>query len=480
MLLEEVIAKYSKKPDEQLVDRLLQLEQKKNRRKFVVLDDDPTGIQTVHDVSVYTDWSVESIKQGLMENNSLFYLLTNSRALTDNQTTKLHLELISNVIHAANETGKEFMIISRSDSTLRGHYPLETELVKQVVEGKTRVVIDGEILFPFFKEGGRYTVGNIHYVEEGGVLIPAGETEFAKDKTFGYQSSDLRRYIEEKTAGDYKAEDTICISLECLRGMELDKITSLLCLAGDFTKVIVNAIDYIDVKVFCIALFRAMAAGRNFMFRCAASFVKVLGGVNDRPLLTRKEMIKKNRTTGGMIVIGSCTHKTTSQMEGLKGMEDLEFIEFNSDLVINESALNEEMERVARQSEAMIEKGRTAVVYTRRTMFALEGDSKEEFLLRSVRISDAVCRLVDRLTVTPSFVLAKGGITSSDIGVKALKVKRARVLGQICPGIPVWETDPGSKFPDIPFIIFPGNVGNDTTLREAVNVLLDRTNGKKR
>jgi len=474
MLLDEAKDRFSnQKPDERLVDRLLAAEQEKNRRKFVVLDDDPTGIQTVHNVYVYTDWSVESIKKGFMESNSMFYLLTNSRAMTDSQTKNIHLELTNNVITAAHETGKEFMIISRSDSTLRGHYPLETELVKQVVESKSRIVIDGEILFPFFKEGGRYTIDNIHYVDENGVLTPAGETEFAKDKTFGYHSSNLCDYIEEKTNGDYTAEDTICISIESLRRMELDKITTRLCSAGDFTKIIVNAIDYIDVKVFCIALFRAMASGRNFMIRSAASFVKVLGGIMDRPLLTRQEMIKNHRSTGGIIVIGSYTKKTNKQMEQLKGMNKLDFIEFNANPGTDGNAFDAEIARVVEQAEACIRTGMTAVIYTNRIMLSVEGESKEEALLRSVRISEAVCQIVGRLTVTPSFVLAKGGNTSSDIGVKALKVKRARVLGQISPGIPVWETDASSKFPDIPYIIFPGNVGNDQTLRQVVNVLLE-------
>lgn len=474
MLLDEVKARLSQlKPDEKLIDKLLEAERSKNQKKFVVLDDDPTGIQTVHDVFVYTDWSVDSIKHGLADNNSMFYLLTNSRSMTDNQTRKIHLELTNNVINAALENGKEFMIISRSDSTLRGHYPLETELVKQVVESKSRIVIDGEILFPFFKEGGRYTIDDVHYVDEGGTLIPVGETEFARDKTFGYQSSNLCDYIEEKTSGDYMAEDTISISLESLRRMELDKITSQLCSAGDFTKIIVNAIDYIDVKVFCIALFRTMTAGRNFMFRSAASFVKVLGGISDQPLLTRRDMIKENRSTGGIIVVGSYTKKTTRQLEELKGLGSVRLIEFNPMHSMEPEAYEREIRRVVEEAEVCIGNGITAVIYTNRTLQTIAGESKEETLLRSVRLSEAVCQIVGRLTVTPSFVLAKGGNTSSDIGVKALRVKRARVLGQVKPGIPVWETDGSSKFPDIPFIIFPGNVGNDKTLREVTEILLN-------
>ena len=66
----------------------------------------------------------------------------------------------------------------------------------------------------------------------------------------------------------------------------------------------------------------------------------------------------------------------------------------------------------------------------------------------------------------------KGGITSSDVGTKALAVKKARVLGQIQPGIPVWQTGAESRFPGTPYVIFPGNVGEDGTLKAAAEVLL--------
>ena len=92
----------------------------------------------------------------------------------------------------------------------------------------------------------------------------------------------------------------------------------------------------------------------------------------------------------------------------------------------------------------------------------------------SVKISDAVQSLVGRLSITPSFVIAKGGITSSDVGTKALAVKKANVLGQIKPGIPVWQTGEESKFPLTPYVIFPGNVGEISTLKEAVEVLMNK------
>ena len=199
--------------DEAAVDALLRAEIAKDDTKFIVLDDDPTGVQTVHDISVYTDWSVESIKSGLTEPQKVFYILTNSRGLTAEQTTAVHKEIAANIVAAARETGKKYLVMSRSDSTLRGHFPLETELLRQSL-AESGLHVDGEILCPFFKEGGRFTIGNTHYVKYGDELVPAAQTEFAKDKTFGYSHSDLPAYIEEKTAGAYPAGSVTCISLE--------------------------------------------------------------------------------------------------------------------------------------------------------------------------------------------------------------------------------------------------------------------------
>jgi len=92
------------------------------------------------------------------------------------------------------------------------------------------------------------------------------------------------------------------------------------------------------------------------------------------------------------------------------------------------------------KEEELLKAGKTVVVYTRRKLLSLEGDTKKAALERVGKISDAVQSLVGKLNITPAFVVAKGGITSSDIGTKALRVKRALVLGQIQPGIPVWET----------------------------------------
>ncbi|MBR2802821.1 MAG: hypothetical protein IKE21_09650 [Erysipelotrichaceae bacterium] len=463
--------------DEKKVEELLNAEIAANTTKIVVLDDDPTGVQTVHDISVYTHWDVEDLKEAFAEEGPLFYVLTNSRGLTAAETEVLHHEIAANVDQAARALGKDYIYISRSDSTLRGHYPLEPQILKEDYERYTGRQIDGEILCPFFKEGGRFTIGNVHYVKYGEELVPANETEFAKDSTFGYTAADMPHYVEEKTKGAYKAEDVLCIALEDLRAVNADKIEEQLLAVRNFNKIIVNAVDYIDIKVFCIALYRAMRKGKLFMMRTAAGIVKVLGGISDQPLLTRKDMVVKETSNGGIIVVGSHTEKTTRQLEELKKVPGLKCIELNATLVKDEAAFAAEVERCLQEEEAAIKAGQTVCCYTTRALITADSDDPEDHLRLSVRISDAVQSLVGRLSVTPAFVIAKGGITSSDVGVKALAVRRANVLGQIRPGIPVWQTGPESRFPLTPYVIFPGNVGEDSTLREACEILQGKENG---
>ena len=462
-------------------------------RKIVVLDDDPTGVQTVHGVHVYTDWSQESLAEGLGEENSMFFILTNSRSFSVEKTETEHRILARRIGRAAAEAGKDFVLVSRGDSTLRGHYPFELEVLKEVLEEETGREIHGQILCPFFREGGRFTIEGVHYVKEGDWLIPAGQTEFAGDKTFGYSSSHLAAYAEEKSGGRYRKEDAVMISLNMLRAGNYDEITELLMETEQFRLVAVDAIAESDVEVFATCLLRAMKAGKRFLIRSAAAVPKVLGNVNKIPLLTREKLLEEGRETenaesgqsladtqayGGIVLVGSHVKKTSQQLEVLRkaGEEGkirsgMEFLEFRVGACFEEGGLEAETKRVIGETETVMSQGKTAVVYTSRELLAPEGMTKEELLRLSVNISDAVTAVIAGLHRKPRFLIAKGGITSSDVGTKALGVRKALVLGQVQPGVPVWKTGPESKFPGLPYIIFPGNVGDADTLKNIVEML---------
>lgn len=348
------------------VDKVLAEEIRDNEKKIVVLDDDPTGVQTVHDISVYTNWEKASIEQGFAEENKLFYILTNSRGFTAAQTEKAHKEIAEVVDQVAKETGKEYLFISRSDSTLRGHYPLETTILKDEYEKNTGKKIDGEVLCPFFKEGGRFTIDDVHYVQYDDTLVPAAETEFAKDKTFSYCASNLREWIEEKTAGKVKAEDVLSFSLEDLRNSRPEEIADRLETVNDFGKVIVNAVCYEDMIAFALGYEMALERGKRFMFRSAAAVPKVLGRITDQPLLTRKDMIREETKAGGLIIAGSHVKKTTDQLNSLLSDPKRMAVEFNQHLILDHEKMEKEFERVMGLVNWYINEGHTTVVYTRR------------------------------------------------------------------------------------------------------------------
>ena len=439
-----------------------------DRHKLIVLDDDPTGTQTVHDVYVYTDWQPETVAEAFDDGNKVSFFLTNSRGVTAEESRRMHLDIGRAVAAAAGERGVPYAIISRSDSTLRGHYPLETAVLRQTMAQYSGIEANGEIIVPFFREGGRYTADDVHYVASGDTLGPAGQTEFAGDRTFGYRSSDLREWVEEKTGGEYPAAGVLSVTLDELRRCDYGAIEQKLRALKGFSKLIVNALSDDDIRVFVTALCRVMGEGRHFLFRSAATLVKVMGGISDKPPLTRAELCNTKNRNGGIVVIGSHVNRTTQQLAALREAEGLHFIEFNQHLALDDAAFEQELSRVVNEAQQSIGQGQSTVVYTRRERFDRNTGNPEDELRLAVKISDAVTSIVARLTVRPNFVIAKGGITSSDIGTRALRCRRARVMGQILPGVPVWETGDESKFPHMPYVIFPGNVGGTDALREAV------------
>ncbi|WP_228548308.1 four-carbon acid sugar kinase family protein [Sporosarcina obsidiansis] len=444
------------------------------QQKIIVLDDDPTGVQTVHGVPVYTDWSEETIRSMFEEPRQLLFLLTNSRAFSVEETTKVHTQIAERLAVVAKETGQNFLVISRGDSTLRGHYPLETEVLKNTLEQQGVYTLDGEILIPFFKEGGRETIDDIHYVKQNESYIPAGETEFAKDRMFGFTKSDLKEYIAEKTGNEYSADTVLSISLDELRALDFNSIEAKLHRLEKFQKMIVNAVTEEDVQVFTIALMRVMQQGKHFLFRTAASFTKVIGDISSKPYLMKEDIMLAESLTGGLIVVGSHVQKTTDQLNALKTLNAVEFIEFDCHLVVDAVQFDEEVERIQQRINEKISEGITVCVYTSRARLDLGEGRQEEELALSVKISSAVTQFVQHCDPKPAFVIAKGGITSSDVGTKGLVVKKAEVAGQIAPGIPVWKTGEESRFPGIPYIIFPGNVGEVDTLRNVVEKLVHR------
>ena len=202
--------------------------------------------------------------------------------------------------------------------------------------------------------------------------------------------------------------------------------------------------------------------------------MQVIGGINPKPLLTKETLYPKGKPSSpGLIVIGSYVQKTTRQIKKLAELSNLIWVEWDVSQAKTQGCLWAEVDRVISEVKKGFNLGKDVCIYTSREYYGndSQNENSDKNLIFSSRISEGLVKVVQVLKIKPSFLVAKGGITSSDIGVKGLNVKRAMVMGQIQPGIPVWELGPESRFPALPYIIFPGNVGSDDTLKKVVEIL---------
>ena len=242
--------------------------------KLVVLDDDPTGTQTVHSIPVLTTWSVADLEAELKEAGPGFFILTNSRSLTGAAAAALNREIGANLRQASANMGTPVEVVSRSDSTLRGHFPGEVDALMEAM-GTADLP---RILVPCFFEGGRYTVNDIHYVAEGEHLVPAAQTPYARDAAFGYRHSNLRAWVQEKTGGVVTGNTVVSVSIEDVRKGGPNRVTERLATLLPGSCCIVNAMEYRDLEVFVAGLLAAVAdRDRRFVFRTAASLVAHTG-----------------------------------------------------------------------------------------------------------------------------------------------------------------------------------------------------------
>lgn len=435
---------------------------------LVVLDDDPTGTQTCHDINILTVWDVPTLVDEFKQTKqgSGFFILTNSRALHPEQARELITEICGNLHAASKEAGATFEVVLRGDSTLRGHFPLEPEAAEQVLGAA-----DAWVLCPFFLQGGRYTINDIHYVQEGDHLVPAAQTPFAKDATFGYKSSNLRDYVVEKTKGAIPKERITSISLDTIRTGGVDAVFEQLLqdVKGQQPVIVVNAAADEDVDVVVAALIKASESGKRFLFRTGAAFVSARLGIPSIPPISASQL-NLSGDVGGLIIAGSYVPKTTAQLASLRQLagKDLTSIVLDVRKLLNSPEdASKAVQDALELAEAEIKRGQDVLVMTSRELIVGADEAK------SLDIGSIVARtlvsFLEKLEQKPRYVIAKGGITSSDMATKGLRMKRALIVGQAAPGVPLWRCDePESKWAGLPYVVFPGNVGTDETLYHVV------------
>src|SRR4051812_45228922 len=251
---------------------------------IAVLDDDPTGSQTVHDVTIVMALDEDELR---LSGDTTFFL-TNTRSLEEREAAAL-TERVARTLLGGHP---DVEIVSRSASTLRGHVAAEIAAIQRA----SPTAYDGVLLVPAFFEAGRFTRGDIHYAGD----TPAGGTEFARDATVGYRSSNLIDFVREKTREDARS----------VSAKHLDALAA----AG---WIVVNAETYDDLEAVVAAV---RASGRRFLYRTGPSFVRALAGIAPKPPLRDLEVGNGH----GLVIVGSHVGLTTRQVEAVEGLREFE------------------------------------------------------------------------------------------------------------------------------------------------------------
>ncbi len=432
----------------------------------VALDDDPTGTQTVHGVPVVTRWQADDLSRALATGDPALYILTNSRSLSLHEAQEINREIARNLIQAAKVTNRPITIVSRSDSTLRGHFPGEVDALEGALVETSGMQFDGLCIIPFFSEGGRYTINDVHYVDDGEFLVPVAQTPYAKDPVFGYSHSKLPEWVEEKTKGRVKASEVLTISIETIREGGPDAVADQLLQLGEGQVAVVNAASDRDLEVFVWGLKATEAQGKLFIFRTAASFVKVAAGIMDRPLLTRAEVVDDRPEGGGLIVFGSYVQRSTIQLKNVLELRDLHAVEVPVHRALEPDTRPGIIDESSKRINDALKTGKDSLLYTSREV--ITSPDREENLAIGKAISSALMEIVQLVEIEPRYLIGKGGITSSDLATKGLQVSIAHVLGQIIDGVPVWRLGAGSRWPGVPYVVFPGNVGEPDAVAKVI------------
>ncbi|OYE03968.1 four-carbon acid sugar kinase family protein [Nostoc sp. 'Peltigera membranacea cyanobiont' 232] len=427
-----------------------------NKPKIIVLDDDPTGSQTVHSCLLLMHWDVDTLRSGLQDDSPIFFVLTNTRSLTPESAASVTKEVCQNLKIALNAEGiDDFLIVSRSDSTLRGHYPVETDAIAQELGP-----FDAHFLVPAFFEGGRITRDSVHYLIIAGVPTPVDETEFARDSVFSYHHSYLPKYVEEKTQGRINAEAVERFLLADIRAGSLER---LLQLSGNQCAV-VDGETQADLNRFAVDILAAASQGKRFLFRSAASILTALAALPPQPIAAENMAQYVRQGKPGAVIVGSHVKKTTQQLEALLQVQGTVGIEVNvARLLDDANQFAALLTEIQESTQAAHEAGKTPVVYTSRQELSFKDiNTRLEF---GAKVSSLLMDIVRGLPSDIGFLISKGGITSNDVLSTGLALTSARLIGQILAGCSMVLTPSDHpQFPDLPVVLFPGNVGDADAL----------------
>ncbi|WP_104178215.1 four-carbon acid sugar kinase family protein [Cryobacterium sp. Y50] len=439
-------------------------------RVLIVLDDDPTGTQSVADLPVLTQWEPEDFRWALGLGARAIYVLTNTRSLEPSEAAERNRQVVTNALAAAD--GAALAFVSRGDSTLRGHFPLEPDVIAETLRSRAGLQTDGVVIVPAFPDAGRVTIGGVHYMRSAAdELTPIADTEFARDATFAFAHSRLADYVEEKSGGRLRASTVIGIDLAILRAGPR-AIAAAIEPATDETPIVVDAATENDLRLLALGLDEAERRGKRLIYRVGPPFVRARIGQDVRQPLSAADAFGDASPVraGGLVVVGSHVAMTTRQLDALTSAHSAaQVVEIDVAGLLSPDSPADLGVVVARVVDALA--GADVILQTSRVLVSSTDPADSLRIAR--RVSAAVVEVVQSVVARtrPRFVIAKGGITSSDVAALGLQIRHAIVRGPMLPGIvSLWQPVNGPAA-GIPYIVFAGNVGDDASLLAVVRTL---------
>jgi uncharacterized protein YgbK (DUF1537 family) len=412
--------------------------------RTVVLDDDPTGTQAASDVTMLLEWDVDTLTAVLRDEGSV-YLQTNSRAIDAAQAVALARRIRGAIAEAERRLDERVQVVLRGDSTLRGHVFDEADVF--LADGGSSV-----LFVPAFPDGGRVTVDGTHFVHVDGRRVPVAESEYAQDPVFGYRSSNLVDFVREK--GRRKA---IPVPLAVVRSTGGAAVTQALSSAGHGEFVVPDAENDADIALIHRGLTDAVRGGQDVVVRCASPLAAMCAGRASAGLLPSPLPVPAGPV---LVVCGSHTHGATQQIQAVTGAFGWKHLVLPTEVALADTPAAI-ADAVTAAGEALRRDGVVIVASER------ERRPEHNTLQHGERVMAALVGTVRALADVVGVVVTKGGITSAEVTLRGLGVTRARVRGQVLPGVSVLDlrvTDDSGGGHDVAQVVVPGNVGGPGTL----------------
>lgn len=457
------------------VRRLVREDNARAGRWSVVLDDDPTGSQCVRDVEVVLSPDAGDLACGITAGAGMSFVLTNTRSMAPADARSVTARLLDEVHEIGAGLHGELEIVSRSDSCLRGHIAVETTEMISAARAHGRP-LDGIVFVPALPAAGRITAHGTHWARVDRQVVPVGETEYARDATFGYRSSTLPDHLAEVSGGSIPADQVWSLDLDDIREGGAANVADLLQSAHNARWIAADAVTEDDLDVIALGVRRAQAAGRRIGVRCGPAFVRALAGQDPPSSLTPTEIPRAPGSRAhGLVVAGSHTDTTTRQLHHLRrSCDDLVDVQLD---VLRLRRPDERDDVVRSAVHAVTEGLADATVLLSTSRELVRAASGAESLELAGLVSGALVEIVAAARASrPSWVIGKGGITSHDVASHGLGIRRATVLGQArAAGVAVLlPTEAPEPTIGMPYVVFPGNVGEPAALDDVVR-LLDRS-----